>query len=481
VVYRAHHVGFRAAVALKCLKIPQHFSAEDRARFAQQFQAEAELLFKLSASIPTVVRPLHVEAVLTPDGTFMPFIALEWLEGETLDALALGRARAGQPPFSLDELLLLLEPVARALERAHNFTGSGGPISIVHRDLKPENVFLAQVAGESVVKILDFGIGKAKSVAGQVAGRASQGDGGMTSFTPAYGAPEQWAPKIYGQTGPWTDVWGLALTMVELLAGRPVIEGDRSSMMGTALDPLRRPTPRAEGVAVTDAVDFVFQRALALDPRERFRDAGDFWNALVRARSADPSGRAGSPRGADSSRSRGRSGAPGLGLPAQGGMGRHNLAPDPVGESEAVGLEFDLPEQRPPRDAGSSLPPAPGTGSVRPGGYAEGGGALASRRPQPGSEPPRRSAAVSSSLRPEAPPSRFAVSAPENASEIVRRFAVPAVLVVMGVLTTVVDGAYAASHGEVFTLGPIRLGWLAGALVLGGIGLAASRLLPRDD
>src|ERR1043165_8248985 len=88
VVYRAYHAGFRAPVALKCLKIPQYLSPEEQARFEAQFQAEAELLFKLSASIPTVVRPLHVEAVVAPDGSFMPFLALEWLEGETLEAAA---------------------------------------------------------------------------------------------------------------------------------------------------------------------------------------------------------------------------------------------------------------------------------------------------------------------------------------------------------------------------------------------------------
>jgi hypothetical protein len=69
VVYRAHHEGFRAPVALKCLKIPGHMSAEEQARFEQQFGAEAELLFKLSAAIPTVVRPLHVVITLM-DGAY---------------------------------------------------------------------------------------------------------------------------------------------------------------------------------------------------------------------------------------------------------------------------------------------------------------------------------------------------------------------------------------------------------------------------
>ncbi|MEZ4223676.1 MAG: protein kinase [Polyangiaceae bacterium] len=283
VVYRAYHGGFRAPVALKCLKTPHKLSAAHQAEFLEQFRAEAELLFRLSASIPTVVRPLHVDAVTLDSGLFVPFMALEWLEGETLEAIMEHRRDNGLPPVSLRKLIRMLTPVARALERAHNFMGPDGPISVVHRDLKPENIFVARVAGEEVVKILDFGIGKAKSVASQVVGRESQTQSALSSFTPAYGAPEQWVPKRYGQTGPWTDVWGLALTMVELSVGRTVIDGDHAAMMGTALDANRRPTPRNEGLEVSDEVELVFRRALAVDPRDRYPDAGKFWNALCAA------------------------------------------------------------------------------------------------------------------------------------------------------------------------------------------------------
>jgi serine/threonine-protein kinase len=193
------------------------------------------------------------------------------------------RRADGQPPLSLKKLVRLLTPVARALERAHNFHGPDGPVSIVHRDLKPENIFVANVAGEEVVKILDFGIGKAKSMISQVAGRASETGGGIATFTPAYGSPEQWAPKRYGQTGAWTDVWGLALTLSEAMVGRPVIDGDPAAIMGTVLDPHRRPTPGSEGVIVSDDVERVFAKALALDPRFRYADAGVFWNALLAA------------------------------------------------------------------------------------------------------------------------------------------------------------------------------------------------------
>jgi serine/threonine protein kinase len=282
-VYRAHHGGFRAPVALKCLRLPPGLLPEARQHFLDSFRAEAELLFRLSASIPAVVRPLHVDAFTTPDGRFVPYLVLEWLEGSTLDALIRKRRADHQAPLPLKKLVRLLTPVARALERAHNFQAPDGPVSIVHRDLKPENIFVANVAGEELVKILDFGIGKAKSMVSQVAGRASQGSGSIATFTPAYGSPEQWAPKRFGQTGPWTDVWGLALTLTEGLVGQPVIDGDPAAIMGTVLDPARRPTPGSEGVIVSAEVERVFTKALALDPRERYADAGVFWNELMAA------------------------------------------------------------------------------------------------------------------------------------------------------------------------------------------------------
>jgi len=281
VVYQAHHTGFSAPVALKCLKVPARLTGERQHIFLRQFRAEAELLFQLSSSIPTVVRPLHVD-VLTEGARFVPYMALEWLEGETLSARTERRAREGLGPQSMKKLVRLLTPVARALERAHNFNGPAGSVSIVHQDVKPDNVFLAQVADEEVVKILDFGVAKAQSCASQAAGHNGNSRDVM-SFTAAYAAPEQWDPARYGQTGPWTDVWGLALTVVEATIGRPPIDGDAYELRSIALDHQHRPTPRRLGADVDDEVEAVFSRALAVDPRQRFADAGLFWNSLCSA------------------------------------------------------------------------------------------------------------------------------------------------------------------------------------------------------
>ncbi len=528
VVYRAYHAGFRASVALKCLKIPQGLGSSGQESFLEQFRAEAELLFRLSASLNTVVRPLHVDALIAPGGAFVPFMALEWLEGETLEALVRRRKEEGRPPLTLKRLVRLLTPVARALERAHNFASEEGALSIVHRDLKPENIFLARVAGEEIIKILDFGIGKAKSVASQVAGRASQSGQEVGSFTPAYGAPEQWIPKRFGQTGPWTDVWGLAVTLVEALVGHPVIDGDHAAMMGTTLDEHRRPTPRTEGVAVSDEVEAVFLRALAVDPRDRYADAGLFWDELVAAigiteqstgggvrrdtRAEDAfrlptSERLDTPSQApralrDSSASNGTpawgvsQGSLVQGTPARGTPARAALGTPALGSParEALGTALTEPVESPSEIPDLALPAREAPVSQRPRRAPAMPldldipvGQVISTR-EPARMEPRASGNVGLASHPAA--SRAELLPPVSVRPRADRYRAPALsgpswgarlrgplwLVGLGLVASLLHGLYAAQTGEVLSLGPIPVGWVAGSLVLIGIVVGALRL-----
>jgi serine/threonine-protein kinase len=286
VVYQAQHEGFRAPVALKCLKVPEELTEEQRELFLEKFREEAELMFRLSAAIPEVCRPLHIDVLRLSDGRFVPFLALEWLEGEPLDAVITRRRNQGQAPLGIHKLIKMMRPIAVALSRAHHFPTPHGAVAIIHRDLKPENLFLANVGGAETMKILDFGIATARRAASLAAGRltgnpATDDDG--ASFTPAYGAPEQWSPKSFGPAGPWTDVWGLALTLVEALSGRHAIDGDSYEMRRICLDEKRRPTPRSLGADVPVEVERVFERALAVDPRHRPKDIETFWSGLERA------------------------------------------------------------------------------------------------------------------------------------------------------------------------------------------------------
>ncbi|UQA58473.1 serine/threonine protein kinase [Polyangium aurulentum] len=495
VVYRALHGAFRAPVALKCLKIPT-IPEDLRAGFLERFREEAEMLFRLSASIPEVVRPLHYDVITLQSGLIVPFIALEWLEGHTLWSLIETRSRNGLPPLAPIEAARLLAPVARALEAAHAFPGGpSGPICVVHRDIKPANIFLADVHGSEVIKILDFGIARARDAVSLMAGDMTQSTTDMPlAFTPRYGAPEQWAPKRFGTTGPWTDVWGLAMTFLETLAGRPVIDGDAMAIMGTVLDEKRRPTPRNEGIVVPDALEAVFRRALAVDPRERPANAGTFWNDVERAlgmapRSSYPGDRRSSTAlrayaGVDGEGPRAsgslRPGAASAGsfavastmlaeaaeaeLPMMAEELELPAAPERrSGPGSLVATELDLDRERMPAPAidldwsrsGSSMPPARNTPL------------------------PVRSPAIEERRRAhlDGPPSAGPSSVePPGVKAMI---GLPVALALAGILVRIFDHVAGILWlgGQRVEFGPFRLAYVAAALIGAGVVIAIARLI----
>jgi eukaryotic-like serine/threonine-protein kinase len=287
VVYRAKHLRFAAPVALKCLKIPASLSEEERQDFLQRFLKEGEVMFRLSGTIPEVVRPLQVDSFGLPDGRLVPFIAFEWLDGETLKDVIVRRLAEGLPPLGVAAAVEVLGPVARALHRAHRVPSPEGELCVTHCDLKPDNIFVVNGDAGQFLKIFDFGIAKVRRAASREAGRATVDTQG-NMFTPAYAAPEQWAPDRFGQTGPWTDVFGLALTVAELAAQRPAIDGPPAAMLAACLDEQSRPTPRKLGAATPDAVEAVFRKALAVNPTQRHRSMEQFWSDLQRALGTEP-------------------------------------------------------------------------------------------------------------------------------------------------------------------------------------------------
>jgi len=499
VVYRADHKGFRAKVALKCLKIPTTFNEVERQNFLEQFRSEAEVLFRLSSHNAHIVRPLHVDAFHTDDRQLVPFLALEWLEGRTLGALIAARARVGKAPLSLERVVRLLTPVAQALVFAHNLPdGPGKFLCVVHRDLKPENIFITRVGDEDVPKVLDFGISKAKSTAGQHAGQMSQLTSAVSAFSPAYASPEQWSPKRLGQTGPWTDVWGLALTVVETAKGADVIEGDQAEMMATILDPARRPSPRAEGLTVSDSVEAVFQRALAVDPRERYQAVGEFWDDLTLAlglrrelgtvATRSPSGRA-----ATASES-----GPDSGFPPASALGPEDSTSSVVVRSPIRPPDRPPLSQEPVRSKAPFRPVDP----FRPGGRPAAENGAGSPREAP------RASLVPNEVRPRMQSSLLDVRGPlsslsgeegrirlprmdSRAAKLElqtvsqrprRRSTLPPfersawkvispglALLVLSFSLTVLDRTFAQVRGVPLGFGPLRASWLAGALFLGSI------------
>ena len=121
---------------------------------------------------PGVVQVLDVDR--TPEG--QAYIVMELLEGEPLSSL-LDRQRKLPPSTACEYTLQIL----RALEAAH-------ALGVVHRDLKPENVFLTFSGGRPALKLIDFGIAKARPTDPQ---RRNLTVAGVVMGTAEYMAPEQ--------------------------------------------------------------------------------------------------------------------------------------------------------------------------------------------------------------------------------------------------------------------------------------------------
>jgi eukaryotic-like serine/threonine-protein kinase len=464
VVYRAYHEAFRSYVALKCLKVPDVLSDEQKLGLLEKFRTEAELLFRLSASLPEIVRPLQFGVLELEDGSpgtptlgagaVVPYLAMEWLEGQTLGAFVAGRVAQSKPPLTLSRAVELLTPVAKALARAHDFRGTnGGAVTIIHRDMKPENVFLANIDGEQRPKILDFGIARIRADASAMLGRATGADP-LHAFSPAYAAPEQWNPSVYGATGPWTDVYALALVLTEVLIGRPPIDGDFTVMMGSALNKDWRPTPRARGANVTDETERVFERALAVDPRLRTASVEAFWTQLELSCGRGPSiTRRHEPILSD--------------LPSTPPPPELDLEADiPMQPSSSSGAVLPAPASRrwdqletPTRDPNFEAPAA----SVREPGFAlELGGAPKSiARPRPN----------------QLGPGVWQPQSLAPARSLWERFSTPLWFVVAAVAVGLADLYMVRTTGHKLPLGPISTTWIAGPLATIGIGLGIVRLI----
>src|SRR5688572_21698079 len=279
VVYRAMHTIWRLPVAIKLFNALSLAPGEQQRELEQAFINEGALLTRLSAQTNAIVQARDIGSYETPDGKRIPFLVIEWVDGSSLDHVLETERAAHKKPWTLPEVRRFLAPVAAAVDVVHEH-------GVAHRDLKPANILVFggnPRTGEAGVKILDFGVAKMMldnsrfQAALAVTGRA------VTAFTPHYGAPEQFSRR-YGATGPWTDVYALALIAVEMLAGREALQGaDLVELSAASTSDRSRPTPRSLGVDVPDAVEAVFEKALAVRPEKRFARARDFWAAFENA------------------------------------------------------------------------------------------------------------------------------------------------------------------------------------------------------
>ena len=231
------------------IKVLPDFLAEEEG-FRERFRQEAIAIARLRHPAILVVFDYGEQ-----DGT--PYLVSEYVAGGTL-ADRLGT------PLSLAEALRLLEPIAGALDFAHQQ-------GVIHRDVKPANILIAH-DGHPVLS--DFGL--AKLLDNQR--RLTQS--GMVLGTPYYMAPE----IALGETmSPSVDRYALAVIAYEMLTG--TVPFDAATPQSVLLLHVRQPVPAPSlaNTALSPAVEAVLLRGLAKAPDERYVSATAFVAALREA------------------------------------------------------------------------------------------------------------------------------------------------------------------------------------------------------
>jgi eukaryotic-like serine/threonine-protein kinase len=202
------------------------------------------------------------------DGEY--FLAMEFVDGQPLDRI-LKRAQ-GAGLFALPPQLatfIALE-MCRGLHYAHTRKdGSGKPLGLVHRDISPDNVL---VSYEGEVKLVDFGIAKAKANALKFTTAPGVVKGKYLFFSPEQARGEEVDAR--------TDVWATGITLYQLLCGRLPVDGPEHAVIPKLIKGLFPPPGEVRRDLPAELND-ITMKALALRREERFASSHDFGEALA--------------------------------------------------------------------------------------------------------------------------------------------------------------------------------------------------------
>lgn len=223
---------------------------EARARFLREARITAQLQH------PNIVT-MHDLGETGTEGTWVPFLVMELVRGEGLDAML----RRGV--VSLPDAARWGAQMSDALAEAHN-------AGIMHRDVKPSNILITP---SGIVKVLDFGVARAADPYA-TADRLTQT--GFIVGTPPYMAPEQ----ARGLPEPRSDLYALGCVLFELITGQlPFQAPDAVGYLMAHLTE-EPPAPSSVSAGVPSAWDDLVLRLLHKDPAQRYPNATDLSRAL---------------------------------------------------------------------------------------------------------------------------------------------------------------------------------------------------------
>lgn len=239
--------GFEKLVAIK--RIHEHLSEDSD--FVTMFSDEARLAARISH--PHVVQVLELGTV----GSAC-FIAMEYVDGESLGAL-IKRTKIPLPLCAR-----VISQAALGLHSAHELKDiQGNPLGVIHRDVSPQNVL---VSYDGVVKVVDFGVAKARS-------NIATTETGAVKGKFAYMAPEQLKPEDYGGQDRRTDVFPLGILLYEATTRKNLFKGKSDGQtIDQALHKLVKP-PSQFIPGYPPALEKIVMRALERHKEDRYQTA----------------------------------------------------------------------------------------------------------------------------------------------------------------------------------------------------------------
>ncbi|NWF64524.1 MAG: serine/threonine-protein kinase [Chloroflexi bacterium] len=244
-VYRAIDENLGVSVALK----ENLFTTDE---YARQFRLEAVILANLRhPNLPRVSDHFVL-------GDMGQYLVMDFIEGEDLR-------------YRMERLGMLDEDdavhIGAAMCDALNYLHTRKP-PILHRDIKPGNV---KISPDGHIYLVDFGLAKVYQSASQATTT------GARAMTPGYSPPEQYGTA---RTDPRTDIYSLGATLYAALTGVIPEDGLARAMDNAELTPLRKRNSK-----VSRKLSAAIEKAMAVDPSDRFQTAEEFKTALLASKS----------------------------------------------------------------------------------------------------------------------------------------------------------------------------------------------------